>query len=198
MFTGNGGYGSNLLLQPAAQNSGNVPFSFGELFRKAQTGAQNIGNYIQNNPERFAIMADMIGKGFAPNNPFAGVGTAFGQSSLTNKAAQTQRADQQQMLAALQQSQQAPVNIPQSRGVVPAGLPDIETLTPDGEQGGTKVSYDHTGAYTIKGNAKPVAEQGVNGSPPPAANPSPQPAAPNVGNNAGYGFGRQFMQSLPW
>ena len=54
-----------------------------------------LGDNFKQNPEKFAIALDMIGKGFAPDNPFAGVATSLGKSSLANKAAQEQKQNQQ-------------------------------------------------------------------------------------------------------
>jgi hypothetical protein len=62
---------------------------------------QGAGNWMQQNPEQFAIMADMIGKNLAPNNAFAGVGGMMGQSSLANHAAAAQQKERQEMLKML-------------------------------------------------------------------------------------------------
>lgn len=43
-------------------------------------------NFVEQKPEQFAIMADMLGRGFDPKNAFAGIGTMMGKSSLANKA----------------------------------------------------------------------------------------------------------------
>ncbi|MCK4330872.1 hypothetical protein KAX02_13660 [candidate division WOR-3 bacterium] len=41
---------------------------------------------MEERPEKFAIALDMLGRGFDPKNPFAGIGTALGKSSLAAKA----------------------------------------------------------------------------------------------------------------
>lgn len=197
MFTGNGGYGSNILIQPAAQNSGNVPFSFGELFRKAKTGIQGIGNYIQNNPEQFAIMADMIGSKLNPQGAFAGVGQAFGKSSLANKAVQSQQTERQQMLDALRGSLQTPsVATPQTAQPTAQNLargdrflPDLGDLTPKDQPGPTSYTVTNDG-YTIKGahgSAPTGAAPGSAGSPPPPT-PGGQPQS----------VGSMFQNANPW
>lgn len=78
------------------------------------------GNFINQKPEQFAIMADALGQGFDPNNAFAGIGTAMGKSSLANKA----RNEQQTMLARLLSGQ--PTGTPQAGMVQPQTNP----LTP--------------------------------------------------------------------
>lgn len=46
----------------------------------------NMLSGLLDNPELLAIVLDKIGQGFAPKNPFAGVGTLLGQTSLADKA----------------------------------------------------------------------------------------------------------------
>lgn len=60
-----------------------------------------VGNWLQENPEVFSIALDKIGQGFAPNNPFAGVGTFLGQSSLADKARQKTEEQNQMLMGAL-------------------------------------------------------------------------------------------------
>jgi hypothetical protein len=112
------------------------------------------------NPEGFAIIADMLGKNLDPNNAFAGIGTAFGQSSLANKAAQKQNEERTAMfkglMTALSGGQQAAP--PQGQpldpngqsigppamgfntgpGNTPVGVPNV---TPGHQQGPTAVTY---------------------------------------------------------
>lgn len=76
--------------------------------------------YLEQKPEQFAIMADALGRGFDPNNAFAGIGTAMGKSSLANKA----RNEQQTMLARLLSGQ--PTGTPKAGMVQPQTNP----LTP--------------------------------------------------------------------
>ena len=67
--------------------------------------ASSTGAYTRANPDKTAIALDMLGKGFDPENPFAGVGTALGKSSLAAKAETAGAARSkdmfQQLLAAL-------------------------------------------------------------------------------------------------
>lgn len=70
------------------------------------TGALgDVGQGIQDNPEQFAIALDTLGQNLAPENAFAGMGTAWGKSSLASKAeAAGQKKSQgmfQQLLGAL-------------------------------------------------------------------------------------------------
>ena len=44
------------------------------------------GEAFKESPEKYSIMFDMLGKGFDPKNPFAGIGTAMGKSSLASQA----------------------------------------------------------------------------------------------------------------
>jgi len=44
------------------------------------------GKAIEAQPEKYSIALDMLGRGFDPKNPFAGIGTAMGKSSLASKA----------------------------------------------------------------------------------------------------------------
>jgi len=60
-----------------------------------------LGDIISQNPEKFAIMADMFGKGLAPDNPMAGIGTAMGQSSLANKALAEDKDRQSEIIKAI-------------------------------------------------------------------------------------------------
>ena len=64
-------------------------------------GGAKIGNFVTQKPEQFAIFADMLGKNLDPNNAFAGIGTAWGQSSLADKAAEQQQSERKQMTALL-------------------------------------------------------------------------------------------------
>ena len=61
-------------------------------------------------PELMGIALDMVGKNLAPQNPFAGVGTAIGQSSLAGKKAaelrQEDRSFWDQLIGALSKKDQ--------------------------------------------------------------------------------------------
>ena len=109
------------------------------------------GGYIQQNPEQFAIMADMLGQNLAPDNAFAGIGGMMGRSSLANKAKQ----EQQQMLSALlsgnklaaqpTQSPQSGLNMLSQGQAQPATLSsqlgDMNFLTAAPQTGPTGISY---------------------------------------------------------
>jgi len=41
---------------------------------------------LSQNPELFSIILDMLGSGIAPDNPFAGIGSALAKSSIASKA----------------------------------------------------------------------------------------------------------------
>ena len=123
-------------------------------------------------PEQFAIMADMLGRNLAPNNAFAGIGTHMAQSSLTNKAAQQQQVERQQMLQALNQTLTNPNAVTpqpqpqvQTPDSVPSHLPKLSDLTPADQPGPT--SYTVTGdGYSVKGNhptGQPQQQQGIGG-----------------------------------
>ena len=58
------------------------------------------GATFNKRPEMYAIILDMLGKGFDPKNPFAGIGTAMGKSSLAAKA---QTAEQKQTMGMFDQ-----------------------------------------------------------------------------------------------
>lgn len=79
------------------------------------------GNMMRDNPEQFAIFADMLGRGFAPNNPFGGVGSAWGQSSLANKAAKARQGKQDELTELLIQAL--------GGGLSPAGTPGPTQIT---------------------------------------------------------------------
>jgi len=121
------------------------------------------GDYINSNPEQFAIMADMIGKNMAPENAFAGVGTAFGQSSLMNKAIGEQRGVNEALIKAImggQTMQQQPLSMepakpPQASlqipDLTPAGIDGLSSIKmspgkpgPDGSIGSNEISISLT------------------------------------------------------
>jgi len=115
---------------------------------------QKLGSMYKNNPEMFQIMGDMLGRGFAPDNPFAGIGTAMGQSSLANKALQEQRQgqlDTRNMLASLF-----------SGGLTPQGVAGPTSMTlkpgkPDGEGniGSDEMTFNLTQPRETGSGSKP-------------------------------------------
>lgn len=60
-----------------------------------------IGKGISERPEMTAIALDMLGKGFDPKSPFAGIGTALGKSQLASKAEAAGQARSQDMFQQL-------------------------------------------------------------------------------------------------
>jgi hypothetical protein len=77
-------------------------------------------NFINQKPEQFAILLDSMGKGLAPKNPMAGIGTMMGQSSLANQAYQKQQADKDTYMKAL---------IKAAGGMTPAGETGVTSMT---------------------------------------------------------------------
>ena len=58
----------------------------GGYWSKAMEALGGMGRDISAHPEKTSIALDMLGKGFDPKNPFAGIGTALGKSQLASKA----------------------------------------------------------------------------------------------------------------
>lgn len=77
------------------------------------------GDSMKENPEKFAILADMMGSAIAPENAFAGVATKYGQSSLANKA----RKEQQQQQMDWQKLVGSLISGVDMRGMTPQGTP---------------------------------------------------------------------------
>lgn len=71
------------------------------LFSGIGDALSGIKTSIEENPDRFAIIADTIGSSIAPDNPLAGVGTSIGQSNIAAKAATEQRGERQDLFKAL-------------------------------------------------------------------------------------------------
>ena len=63
----------------------NMPEQQG-FWSKALGALSGAGREMTARPEKTAIALDMLGRGFDPKNPFAGIGTALGKSSLAGKA----------------------------------------------------------------------------------------------------------------
>ncbi len=129
------------------------------------------GNFIESNPEKFAIAADMVGQNLDPNNTFAGVGQLFGASSLANKARQQQQMQIGDLLAQTPQAPTAPIAglqppaPQQSQGnfsllkdmnlgaFSPAANPGMTSLTMQAQPDGSVVANPK---FTLSG---PVAQQ---------------------------------------
>lgn len=83
----------------------NMPEQQEGFWSKAMGALGGVGEKISERPEMTAVALDMLGKGFDPENPFAGIGTALGKSGLAAKAetAGQQRSQDmfQQLLRAL-------------------------------------------------------------------------------------------------
>ena len=90
-----------------------------------------LGDWISANPEMFAMGADAIGKNLAPNNAFQGIGTAWGQSSLANKARAEEVKEQQEWKSLFSKILTGEVK------TTPAGTPGVTGFsTKPGKDGG--------------------------------------------------------------
>ena len=58
----------------------------GGYWSRAMDALGGMGRDMKDHPEKTSIALDMLGKGFDPKNPFAGIGTALGKSGLAAKA----------------------------------------------------------------------------------------------------------------
>lgn len=119
-----------------------------------------VGTYLQQNPEMLSIVADMIGSGVwsrEEGNPFAGVGTMLGQSSLANKAYQNRIKEQEQWKGIIGKLLSGG-NIEGNQNLSPEN-----TLTPKGMNGGDSLNIqtnpDGSGIITRKST---VNAQGPN------------------------------------
>ena len=112
--------------------------------------------FIENKPEQFAIMADTLGQGFDPNNPFAGIGTMMGQSSLASKQMQQERQERQdwQKFIGSILSGQTPTTAPGEPGVSGA------TIKPSKDGGSNEVTISIT-EPTEQGKIDAVKNQKV-------------------------------------
>lgn len=68
------------------------------MFDSLTQAAQSLGNDMTKNPAPFAIALDMLGSKIAPDNPFAGIGTHFGQSALADKGAQETKRENKDLI----------------------------------------------------------------------------------------------------
>jgi hypothetical protein len=183
--------------QPAAG------FSFGNMFSQAN-------NWLQQNPEKFSVIADSIGRGLAPNNPMAGIGTFMAQSSLANKATKAQQVERQSMLDALRGTLNNP-NVYNDQQAPNLGVPGIGDFTAAGVAGPTSMTLTGDG-YSIKGNTRDVNKaagtgaSGGTGPPPPGVPQFPQsvegvPEGYQGGVNpptAQRSLGNYFNPPRPW
>lgn len=86
-------------------------------------------NFIKQKPEQFSIIADAIGSRLDPNNPFAGVGTMMGKSSLANKAADETKSKQDLLMQLI-------------KGLSAKNLPGGNALTiTTGADGSPEITY---------------------------------------------------------
>lgn len=134
-----------------------MPVDFASLF-------SNAGNWINENPEKFAIAADMIGQRFDPNNPFAGIGTLFAQGSLMQKGYKEQQNQQQDFLSRIfgEEGQKSALDAPvggnafslENLGLTPKnfdGLEDFKVSSnPDGSK---KLTINATTGSKQPGNS---------------------------------------------
>lgn len=121
---------------------------FSNLGQMLSGAGSKFTDFIANNPEQFAIMADAVGQNMAPGNAFAGVGSAMGKSSLANKAMQHQQQQQQdwRQLISGMLSGQVPTTAAGTPGLTSA------TIKPSKEGGSNELSLSIT-EPTDMGNA---------------------------------------------
>lgn len=179
-------------------NFGQAMSGMGQTLKGWGTAA---GNFIKNNPEQFAIMADMMGSKMAPGNMFAGVGQHFGASSLANKERAAQEKMRQEILAKLGASQAGlPLSQPQQAPQAPStatptdafgAVSDLEKLrtqlTPKDQPGFTGFSVGPDGQLSMKAtlpSSAPAAGTGNTGNPPPTGSPQ-QGNFSNLGQRMG-------------
>ena len=77
------------------------PLNIGSILGGAKEAVGSVSNFIQNNPDQFAFIADTIGKTLDPNNPFAGAGTTIAQSRIASKAAKEQKEQSDDIISLL-------------------------------------------------------------------------------------------------
>lgn len=106
------------------------------------------------NPEKYAIMLDMLGKNLDPNNPFAGIGQAMGTSSLADKAMKEEKKDRLQWAKMISDivSGKTPTTTPGQPGV--SGV----TIKPSKEGDANEINFSVT-EPTEKGKLKAAQEQ---------------------------------------
>ena len=107
------------------------------------------GQSMKAHPERTAIALDMLGRGFAPDNPFAGIGTALGKSSLAAKA---ETAGQKESAGMFQQLLSA---------LTPGDKPGPTSFTATLGKDGKGIDYGVKGLEGLEGMGEPTKMSGV-------------------------------------
>ncbi len=188
------GFGDAFALMPPV--TGSVPSGpMGRFFLRTQ-------DMFNNNPEKFAIAADMLGQNLWAGNPFAGIGQHLGQSSLANKGVQAQNQERQQMLDALHGSLVNP-NVYNGQQQPSPMLPGHGPITGKDQAGPTSVTLTNDG-YNIKGNLRnlPAAGSGTGaGVSPPPTNSAPASPLTDEGPKAWQNpnaYGNYFNPVNPW
>ena len=114
----------------------------------------NFSDWMNKNPEQFAIIADKIGQGLSKDNPLAGIGTMMGQSSLANKASEQQRNDRNSFMDKIVSS---------LGGLTPQGMTGVNnvktTLDKDGTPE-TSISFNPP-AKSGLGSLQPTQQQQI-------------------------------------
>ena len=123
-----------------------------------------LGDFIKERPDQFAIAADTIGKNLDPSNIFAGIGTAFGQSSIASKALAEEKAEKLNMRKLIADL------ISGKQQLTPAGIPGVTgaNIKPGKEDGTSELSL----SITEPGDVTAGVEGDIN---PVAALPDPRP-----------------------
>lgn len=123
----------------------NMPEEQG-FWNKAFGALGGVGRGLQERPEMSAIALDMLGKGFDPKNPFAGIGTALGKSGLASKAETAGQERSQNMFQQL------------LKALTPGDKPGPTSFTAALGKEGTGVDYSIKG---IEGIGTPTRMPGV-------------------------------------
>jgi len=95
---------------------------------------KGLGDFISKKPEQFSIITDMLGQGFDPDNPFAGIGSALAKSSLATKALAEEKAERNEWRGLLAKliSGEVPMSEAGKVGVTSANLkPNKEGKMPE-------------------------------------------------------------------
>lgn len=120
-------------------------------------------------PDRTSIALDTLGSNIAPDNPFAGIGTAMGKSSLAAKAETEGQKDSQNMFQQL------------LKAMTPGDKPGPTSLTTSLGKDGTSIDYNVKG---LGGLDQPIEMPGAEISKIPAEDDNA--FAARFGGEGGY------------